>query len=71
MAFSFRKKPEETWTIDEYIWLENVSEHHILLQLDSGHLRLDQGRKLRFRSSVLDQVQVKTLIDDGQLAVHR
>ena len=68
MRLSLRHKAEQTWDVTQYIWLENVSPDHIMLHLPSGELRLDKGRRLRFRSDILDQPQVIELLDAGKLA---
>lgn len=67
---SFRQH-EQSWDVDRYIWLENTSTEHILLRLPSGNLRLDMKRSLRFEPDILDQPQVRELIDAGRLLVRR
>lgn len=69
MRNPFQRQPEDTWKVRDSVWLENISDRHIRLHLASGDLRLDRRRKLRFRPDVLDQPQVKALVDAGQLAV--
>ena len=64
MRLPFQRKP------NTYLWLENASAEHIMLHLDSGDLRLDKGRKLRFRPDVLEQPQVKDLIEDQRVIAH-
>lgn len=70
MRLPFRRKNKQDGQIDGVIWLENIGASHIMLHLASGELRLDQGRRQRFRRDILDQPQVKALIDAGQVAVH-
>lgn len=69
MPTLFRRKAEQTWESDQYIWLENTGNRHIKLHLPSGELRLDMGRKLRFRPDILEIPQVKNLIESDQLSV--
>ena len=69
MPTLFRHKTEETWESDNYIWLENTGDRHIMLRMASGDLRLDMGRKLRFRPDILELPQVKNLLEHDQLTV--
>ena len=69
MPSLFRRTTEQTWESDQYIWLENTGDQHIMLHMASGNLRLDMGRKLRFRPDILELPQVKSLMTDGQLTV--
>ncbi len=66
-----QKPQEETWEVDDYIWLENPGDDNIILQLPSGELRLDRHRRLRFRPDVLEHDQVKALLDAGKIVVQR
>ncbi|NOX63749.1 MAG: hypothetical protein GXP42_17630 [Chloroflexi bacterium] len=67
-----KQKPrEETWEVDDFIWLENPGDENIILHLPSGELRLNRHRRLRFRPDVLEQAQVKRLIDAGKIVVQR
>ena len=69
MRLFTRRKTEHTSDKGKYVWLENVSDKHIYLHLDTGDLRLDKGRKLRFRPDALKDPQLKTLIENGQIVV--
>jgi len=69
MPSLFRRKSEQTWDSNQYIWLENTGDRHVMLHMASGDLRLDRGRKLRFRPDILELQQVKNLVEQGQLAV--
>lgn len=71
MRLPFQHKPEETWLIKNSVWLENASDRHIMLHLPSGEFRLDMKRKQRFRPDVLDQPQVKALLDSGQIVIRQ
>ena len=42
---------------------------NILLELDSGPLRLDSGRTLRLTASALNQPAVKALVDGRRITV--
>ena len=69
MRLSLRRQPENTWEIARSVWLENVGKEHIMLRLPTGDLRLDIGRRLRFRSDILDRPEVKAMIDNGAVVV--
>ncbi len=69
MRLSLRKPPEDTWEVKEYIWLENIGDKHLMLHLKSGDLRLDKGRRYRFRKDILDDPQIHRLLDARQLAI--
>lgn len=62
---------QQAWENESYIWLENISNEHVLLRLPSGDLRLDMKRSLRFRPEILDQPQVQALIEADKLALRR
>lgn len=62
---------QQNWESGQFIWLENISNEHFLLQLPSGDLRLDMKRSLRFRPDILDQPQIQALIDADKLSVRR
>lgn len=69
MRLPFRRKNKQAGHIDGVVWLDNIGDSHIMLHLPSGELRLDQGRKQRFKADILDLPQVKALVDAGQVAV--
>ena len=71
MRLPFRHRDEQTWDVNQFVWLENTSDKHVLLQLPSGELRLDKGRKLRFRPDVLTMPQVADMVNAGSLVVHQ
>ena len=62
-------KKEDTWEIDDYIWLENVSGKHLIFNLKSGVLRFDKNRRYRFRRDILDDSQIHALLDARKLAI--
>jgi hypothetical protein len=58
-----------TWKPDDVIEVTNVSHENILLELDSGLLRLDIGRTLRLTASTLKVAQLNALVNAGQVKV--
>ncbi len=60
-----------TWqeTSENIIYLVNKTGNNYLLDLPSGRIRLDAGRRMRTLSSILKIPQVKQLYDQGSLAV--
>ena len=69
MRLSLRKPKEDTWEVEEYVWLENIGDEHLMLHLKSGDLRLDVGRRYRFRKDILDDPQIHALLDARKLAI--
>ena len=69
MRISLRKPKEDTWEIESYVWLENIGDENLMLHLKSGDLRLDKGRRYRFRKDVLDNPQIHELLDARKLAI--
>ncbi len=69
MRLSLRRPQENAWEISksQYVWLENTGESHLMLHLASGDMRLDKGRKYRFRRDILDNPTVCALLDARQL----
>ena len=60
-----------TWNPTEVITMTNTSNENILLELDSGPLRLDVGRTLRLTNSALEQPQVMRLIREGKVTAEK
>jgi hypothetical protein len=56
-----------TWKPDDVIEVTNISRENILLELDSGLLRLDIGRTLRMTASALEVAQLNALVNAGQV----
>jgi hypothetical protein len=56
-----------TWKPTDVIVVTNVSNENILLDLDSGPLRLDRGRTLRLTASALELPQLMALINTGNI----
>ena len=62
---------QRDWENGPFLWIENISNEHVLLRLPSGDLRLDMKRSLRFRPDILEQPQIQALIDAEKLAVRQ
>lgn len=62
-----------TWNEDpkEIIVLVNRSARNYVLELPSGRVRLDAGRRMRTLRSILRIRQVKELVDQGDLLVEQ
>jgi hypothetical protein len=62
-----------TWQEDPatIIWLINRTRNNYILELPSGRVRLDAGRRLRTLRSIMKIQQVKELVDQGNLAVEQ
>ncbi len=58
-----------TWKPTEIVEVTNASPENILLELDSGLLRLDAGRTLRLTASALEQQQLTALVNQGKVKV--
>ncbi len=58
-----------TWKPSEIVEVTNASPENILLELDSGLLRLDAGRTLRLTASALEQQQLTALVNQGKMKV--
>ncbi len=62
-------KQPYTWQPEEHITVTNVSAENVLLELNSGPLRLDIGRTLRLTTSALESPQVMGLLNAGKLKI--
>jgi hypothetical protein len=58
-----------TWNPTDIIEVTNASDENILLDLDSGQLRLDAGRTLRLTASALEVPQLTSLVNQGKVKV--
>jgi len=58
-----------TWKPTEILEVTNVSDENILLELDSGLLRLDKGRALRLTASAMENHEIVRLANAGKLKV--
>jgi hypothetical protein len=58
-----------TWKPTDIIEVTNASDENILLDLDSGRLRLDAGRTLRLTASALEVPQLTSLVNQGKVKV--
>lgn len=54
---------------NDIIVLVNRSRSNYILELPSGRIRLDAGRRMRTLRSIMKVQQVKQLIDQGNLAI--
>ncbi len=62
-------KSPYTWKPTEIVEVTNASPENILLELDSGLLRLDAGRTLRLTATALEQQQLTALVNRGKVKV--
>ncbi len=62
-----------TWMLekDQIILISNTSQQNFILELPTGRYRLDAGRQMRTVRSILDNAQVKQLVDDGRLVIQK
>ena len=62
-----------TWQDDPHtiIWLINRTRNNFILELPSGRVRLDAGRRLRTLQSIMKIQKIKQLVDQGNLAVEK
>ena len=58
-----------TWNPTDIIEVTNASGENILLDLDSGQLRLDAGRTLRLTASALEVPKLTSLVNQGKVKV--
>ena len=56
-----------TWKPNDVIEVTNTGDENILLDLDSGQLRLDAGRTLRLTASALEVPQLTSLVNQGKV----
>jgi len=66
-----RSYDDITWLEDpkDVIVLANRSGKNYILDLPTGHYRLDAGRRMRTLRSILEIGQIRDLVAGGQLAV--
>lgn len=65
------EKSPYTWRPSEVYTITNPTQENILLQLDSGMLRLDAGRSLRLTGDALEHPQVAALLKAGKLRAEK
>jgi hypothetical protein len=58
-----------TWKPTDVIEVTNASDENVLLELDSGRLRLDAGRTLRLTASALAVPQLNALVNAGKVKI--
>lgn len=56
-----------TWKPSDVIEVTNTTGENILLELDSGRLRLDAGRTTRLTASALELPQLMQLVRQGSV----
>lgn len=56
---------------EDIIVLVNRSQNNYILELPTGRVRLDAGRRMRTLRSIMKVQQVKQLIDSGSLTVEQ
>jgi hypothetical protein len=62
------KREPFTWKQTDIVEVTNTSEENLLLELESGFLRLDKGRTLRMTAASLAQPKIKALADGGKIS---
>jgi hypothetical protein len=60
-----------TWNPSDVIEVTNTTGENILLELDSGALRIDAGRTLRLTASALEQPQLMRLVRQGSVKTEK
>lgn len=56
---------------EDIIVLVNRSQNNYILELPTGRVRLDAGRRMRTLRSIMKVQQVKQLIDSGSLTIEQ
>lgn len=64
-------KSPYTWKPTDIVEVTNASSANVLLDLDSGRLRLDAGRTLRLTATALENPQLAELIKQGAVKVQK
>jgi len=54
---------------DDVIILVNKTTKNYILELPTGRYRLDAGRRMRTLRSILDVPQIRTMVEEGDLAL--
>ena len=62
---------ENTWqeNPDDIIMLANRSRHNYIIEMSTGQVRLDAGRRMRTLRSILKLSQVTELLNQGSLVI--
>jgi hypothetical protein len=69
-----QRKPgqlERDWDPEQFVVVLNKTNHNILLDLPTGHFRLDAGRSFRMTPDISEVPQVKDLVAQGQVEITR
>jgi hypothetical protein len=70
----FKRKPgqlERDWDPEQFVTVRNATNRNILLDLPTGHFRLDAGRSFRMTPDIAEVPQVKELAAAGQVEISR
>jgi len=54
---------------DDIIILVNKTSNNYILELPTGRYRLDAGRRMRTLRSIMNVPQIRTMLDEGNLAL--
>ncbi len=69
-----QRKPgqlERDWDPEQFVTVRNTTNHNILLDLPTGHFRLDAGRSFRMTPDIAEVPQVKELAAAGQVEISK
>jgi hypothetical protein len=69
LSLNRRHLSRPAWKPGKYVTLRNLGDRHILLELPTGHFRLDKGRAHRFTADVLQTEAVRRLLEAGLIGV--
>ncbi len=71
----FRKRKagqlERDWDPEQFVTVRNKTNYNILLDLPTGHFRLDAGRSFRMTPDIAEVPQVKELVAAGQVEISK
>jgi hypothetical protein len=62
---------ERDWDPEQFVMVRNKTDHNILLDLPTGHFRLDAGRSFRMTPDIAEVAQVKDLVAAGQVEISK
>jgi len=62
---------QNTWqeNPDDIIMLANRSQHNYIIEMSTGQVRLDAGRRMRTLRSILKLSRVTELLNQGDLVI--
>jgi hypothetical protein len=67
--YDMARREPYTWKPLDIVEVTNTSDENLLLELDSGLLRLDKGHTLRLTASAVKQPKIKALLNGGKIDV--